>query len=250
MYEKVNFFRSYFSIATEKKIVLAEFVKRFSNPSESRVSVLDLGCHDGMLINKLLNEVCSSLKKGVSITAVDPSFSAIQEFSKRSFKEYGAKLSLHNLSAEDYFEKHKSTKQFDWVIASHCLYWSKDLQKTVKDIVESGKKGLIVLRGSYGIYQIQKQFKHLIGNPDEQLYEADNIEDCLIALSAKHNRQDFQTSIEMPSYNQKEFIWLLSFFLQTTEEKLDPESISKIAKYLVKLGNPLRHDVSFFWFES
>lgn len=247
MYDKMEFFNSYFGRASEKTIILEEFKKRFSNPSKSKVSVLDLGCHDGTLISKLFNVVQEELKQGVILTGVEPSSEAIKSFSKRSFGPIDVELNLHTLTAESYLESVNDKINYDWVLASQCLYWTQNLESTISKIIKKGSKSLIVLRGHYGIYQIQSEFKNLLGNKNEKLYTSDDIDLVLKALKTDFERQDFQTSIEIPDSSSVEFIWLMSFFLQTTEDRFSSDDISRIKSYLNKLGNPIRHDVSFFW---
>ena len=208
---------------------------------------MDLGSHDGALIQRLLEAAKSELKNGANIVATDPSAEAIKVFSERSFEGIEIERELHSLTTEDYFANEHNDRKFDWVFSSHSLYWTKDLNQTVANIVAAGKKALIVLRGLHGIYQLQNQFKELLGNADEKLYTSDNIQSALVAIDANFERQDFQTKIEVPSFDDKEFLWLVSFFLQTKEEKLSSNSIQDIKDYVAELGMPLRHDVSFFW---
>lgn len=247
MYDKVEFFKSYFARASEKRLILEEFKKRFSNPSEAVVSVLDLGCHDGTLIGKLFDVVQEELKQGVVLTGVEPSSDAIKSLSKKTFGPIDVELKLHTLTAESYFDSVADRTKYDWVLASQCLYWVQNLEDIVSKIITRGSKSLIVLRGHYGIFQIQSEFKKLLGNKNEKLYTADDIERALKTLNADFERQNFQTSIDIPNSSSLEFLWLVSFFLQTTEDRLSSGDLSRVKQYLNKLGNPIRHDVSFFW---
>lgn len=249
MYDKIKFFKSYFGRASEKKIFLENFDKRFSSPAGKEVSFLDLGCHDGHLMLQIIDRVKDRLPDDVYITGVDPSSSAIEEFSqKRLGRNIRADFCIQ--TAEEFFDKQDSLLKFNWIIASHCLYWSKRLENVIQKIISTSDQAVIVLRNQLGIYQIQSQFKKLLGSPDEQLYIADNIQNVLDNLNCNYRRENYETKIELPDESSKEFLWLISFFLQTTEDKLTKNDLDRIKPFLRSLGNPMRHDVSFFWIDS
>lgn len=94
---------------------------------------------------------------------------------------------------------------FDWVLAFQCLYWSEDLPGIVRCIGESATNALIVIRGERGIYEIQSQFKNLVGNPKEQYYSADYLERVLIDLELSFSREDHATFLALPPPENQDF---------------------------------------------
>lgn len=80
----------------------------------------------------------------------------------------------------------------------------------------------MALRGSQGIYEIQSQFQSFLGNPDEQLYIAQDIESALLAQHIPFQKETHMTSIQIPPAESNEFKWLISFFLQQDKPRLWP----------------------------
>lgn len=188
-----------------KLIFLEHFDKRFSNPAGKEVSFLDLGCHDGHLMLQIMDRIKDRLPKEIYIAGVDPSSSAIEEFSRKKISR-NIHLNLHTQTAEDFFKNRDSLLKFDWTIASHCLYWSKHLESVLYKIVSLSDQAVIVLRNQFGIFQIQSQFRKLLGSPDEQLYTADNIQAVLDKLHCNYRRENYETKIDLPDENSKEFL--------------------------------------------
>lgn len=245
MYDKTEFFKSYMSRATEKKILVKAMGRRL-NPLRHTSKILDLGCHDGTLMRTIVDHYKNRIPNQVKIVSVDPSEMAIQELLAHDFtKEYSVEAIVD--TAENYFLNQK--EYFDWIIASQCLYWSPKLELIISQIHKNSESSLIVLRGKKGIFEIQSQFKEALGNKQEQLYTADDIEHALIAQNIPFNKECHQSFIELPNQDEPVFNWLIAFFLQNDESKIAPELMTDVKRFITQksINNTLQHDVVFFW---
>ncbi|KTC93401.1 class I SAM-dependent methyltransferase [Legionella cincinnatiensis] len=246
MYDSSEFFKTYFANASEKSLLIDLMRTRFS-PYSHQLNILDLGCHDGALIKKIIDAYASRMPSKVTITGVEPSLDALLEYSKNKFI-----IPVHTNTfvgtAESYFLKHPSDEYFDWVIASQCLYWSLDLPYMVSKIAECGESGLIVLRGRRGIYEIQSHFKAYIGNQNEQFYTADDIESALLNLHIPFEKEIKTTFIQLPPQGSMEMKGLINFFLQQDEKDRDNDIWQEVESWIfAKTAEKIAHDVSFFW---
>lgn len=244
MYDKVEFFKSYFSRATEKKILIQSLDVRLTQLN-ANARILDLGCNDGMLIKTIVQQYQNRITDKLTVVGVDPSEAAIEKFLVHNVtSNYSVNAFIG--TAEDYFEKHHYL--FDWIFASQCLYWSPDLQYIINEIHSNSDSALIVLRDKKGIFEIQSYFKDVLGNKAEQMYSADDIEMALKAQNIPFNKEYHQTYIELPHQDEQEYDWLIAFFLQLDEE-LSPALGSKVKEFIAKnaKANRLQHDVVFFW---
>ncbi|MBL7480194.1 class I SAM-dependent methyltransferase [Legionella bononiensis] len=245
MYDKIEFFKSYFSRATEKKILVESIGTRL-NLLEDKAKILDLGCHDGSLIRTIITRYQHCISNKLNIVGVDPSQRALAEFSAHECsKKYSIKT--YKGTAEEYFSRHN--EYFDWILASQSLYWSPDLELIIRQIYQNSDSALIVLRGKKGIFEIQTQFKEYLGNKQEQLYSADDVERALVAEQIPYTKECHQTFIELPQQNTLEFNWLIAFFLQLEDADTPSDLISRVKDYIEQqsTANSLQHDVVFFW---
>lgn len=243
MYDKLNFFKLYFENASEKTILLELLDKRFIELPDPLV-ILDLGCHDGALMQRILDRYQDRLPKKVNLIGVDPVETAVEAFMSREFGPNVVKQGFIG-SAETYLETFQ--QHHHWIFASQCLYWSENLPDTLMKMRMKSDFSLVVLRGKRGIYEIQSKFKKLLGNKNERLYSADDIEEALLSLSIPFEREDKKTIIFFPDANSLNFKWLILFFLQTSQ--MSRANYNKIKDYLLQShGESMEHDVSYFWF--
>src|SRR5688572_15872779 len=116
MYDSGEFFKTYFDKASEKSILIDLMSTRFF-PSSHELNILDLGCHDGKLIKKIIDSFASRMPSRVTITGVEPSVDALLEYSKNQFT-IPVHTNTFGGTAENYFLKHHCNEYFNWVIAS------------------------------------------------------------------------------------------------------------------------------------
>lgn len=246
MYDSSQFFKTYFANASEKALLIDLMRDRF-NPPPNALSILDLGCHDGALIKKILHTSAHKLPPKVSLTGVDPSPNAILEYGQNQFSMPIQKNTVVG-TAEYYFLIQPRHLYFDWVLASQCLYWSENLPLIVKNIAECADAGLIILRGNKGVYEIQSQFKAYIGNPKEQFYTASDVESALLTQNIPFEKQVKTTILHLPSQGSIEMKWLIAFFLQWSDQDMDQSKIQEVESWiLAKSSVQLPHEVCYFW---
>lgn len=245
MYDRLEFFSSYFARASEKQLLVDALGTRFGNFGHS-LSLLDLGSHDGGLLHRICERYQDRFPANTSITAVDPSPAAVSELLKRKF---GATIQLngHVASAESWFARQQI--HYDWIIASQCLYWSDNLPDIVSKIYHYSNSALIVLRGKKGIYQIQSRFRQYLGNKQEQLYTAEDIELALRSQQIPYERVNHCTDIELPDSSDPAFNWLIGFILQIDDLDEDAGFLKEVRDYILMLSRngKLEHEVAHFW---
>jgi ubiquinone/menaquinone biosynthesis C-methylase UbiE len=244
IYDQQSIFKSYLERTNEKDIFVAKFAERFSLPRSSPANLLDLGCHDGTLTMRLLDAVSESLPEHSVVTCAEPSERALRVFENRPLPAKYRFL-FFNETAESYFRR--STNMFDWIIASHCLYWSRSLEGVLTELCKKAEQSVVVLRGRRGIHQIQSKFKEWVGSPDEQLYTADRVESALDHLGVSFVREDIASTTIIPERDDPTLTLLFAFFLQRAAESFDSEMIDEVYQFTKQMGDNLTHDVSFFW---
>lgn len=248
VYNSPTIFSTYLRKSTEKAQFIKSFKNRISSGPDSKINtLLDIGCHDGELTLWHLNEISNHCSKTASIEVLDPSLDALDRFKKRNLPTQ-FQFNFHGKRIEN-FEFDQSNKKFDFIVASHCLYWSEDLTSVLLQICNSAKRAVVILRENVGIYEVQKQFSHLLGNKDEQLYTAENIEAILKAHNVAFEREKIQTTIEIPTYKSQAYEDLISFFLQTKINSISDNERIDVDNFLQARNGVLKHNVSFFWLD-
>jgi Methyltransferase domain len=243
IYSENDIFQTYFERAPEKTWVVESFSNRL-HFSSNKAMILDAGCHDGKLMQRIVRQYYDILPEHTTIIGVDPCEAAIAKFNKIDF---GSKVTARGyaMSIEQFLNKNDT--RFDWIIASQSLYWTQDLKKIIRQIADASANALIVLRGKTGIFQIQKTFPELIGNKQEQLYNAEHINDALLQLQINFKREDKATYIPLPDIDSAAYTHLLNFFMQTGSGQLLSEDIRRINEFIsATFQDKIRHDVTQF----
>lgn len=232
-----NLFANYLNKSDEKKALVKRLKERMQGDN---LKILDLGCHDGALTAWYLDEIEA---KDIDLIAVDPSKPALEKFAERTWSK-NVKTKLVNATAEEFLGQ--NTQHFDWIIASHCLYWSENLAIIIEQIAKKSDQAIVVLRGKRGIYQIQKKFKYLLGNSLEKLYTSDDIESVL-GFKVEFEHENILSNIEIDFDNSDQLQSLLCFFLQRDVGSLSRDEMAQVKDFVGGLGQPIKHEVSFFW---
>jgi hypothetical protein len=244
IYTSSAIFQTYFDKAPEKAWVVGLLRSRLQFDGDTAV-IFDAGCHDGKLTQRIVNQYYDVLPQSTQIIGVDPCANAIARFNQIHF---GDKISACGYAAtiEEFLQNNND--KFDLTIASQSLYWCMDLPGIVRQIVNASRQTLIVLRDKTGIYQIQKTFPELVGNKQEQFYNADDVRDALVSLNLPFAREDKSTYIPLPERHSSAYQHMLNFFLQTAADQLASHDAARVNEFIAaRFGNELRHDVSSFW---
>jgi hypothetical protein len=243
MYDSAVSFATYLKKSTEKSQFVKSFEKRFHTIENLKInSIFDVGCHDGDLTLWYLDKIKNKLTDSCVVTCLDPSNEALIRFSQKQLIN-NIDFNFVTSKVENFIFKSK----YDLIVASHSLYWTDDLNSILKQISDNSKFAVVVLREEVGIYEIQSRFKELIGNKDEKLYTANNIESVLKDLNINFIQERIRAEIELPDKDSKAYQDLVAFFLQTTSTAISKDKKHEIDEYLNTKDGTLKHNVSFFW---
>jgi len=211
------------------------------------VKINDIGCHNGSLFLKMMNRLGSDLRnKIIELDAIDPSKPAINEFREKDNGEYN--ITYFNMAYENF----EPILCYDLTIASHCLYWSPSLECLVKKMIDNSKITYITLRGKRGIFEIQSQFKHCVGNKLEQFYNADDISLVLDNMNNDKlhvSKHLFTSDLRISSCKLSgdvEGEKLISFFLQTQYSVLSNKDKNNVLEWFRVKPDTIPHDIAIF----
>jgi hypothetical protein len=245
IYSDTHSFQTYHSNASEKQILVDTLSQKISM-LDSCESLLDIGSHDGQLLKRVLskNSIQSRIKKVIAVEPAD-----VKTVFLNNIHPIVSNTTFFNQTIDSYFQK--QIAPVDIILASQCLYWSKNLTNIIAKIANNSKASLIVLRGKKGIYTIQSNLRELIGNDDEMFYTSDVIKDSLNTNNITYANTQYETTIHMPHINTLAWYSMMSFFLQRDLNELSRVEINNASEFINEQMNEdktaLEHHVDFFW---
>lgn len=239
-----SWFNTYIEKAGEKLELINAFAQKVKKLYEVK-SILDLGSHDGTLLNKMLSHPSTNLALE-RVVGVDPA--DVSERFYQQIRSFSQVTQFYQTNAEQFLNQNMPA--YDIILASQCLYWSEDLSNLISLIDRNSRAACVVLRGNRGIYEIQSHFKDIVGNKDEKYYTSKNIVTSLEKNNIPYQRQTFLSEIVMPEKRSEHWYFMLSFFLQTDIFKLSQSVQSRVEDFIDNLmteNRVINHQVEFFW---
>ncbi|NQV88942.1 MAG: class I SAM-dependent methyltransferase [Parcubacteria group bacterium] len=236
--ESVTPYDTWLSCATEKVLFehwLTEHLPRFnfSRIKDRPVTVLDLGCGWGATSLRLLR-VLTGMGLTVDFVGVDPYQAQLNRFDQQIPKNFRGDIEL---ICSD-ISKFDPNQTFDFVLASHVLYYTNDLLDSLRKLCLLGRELVIVHHGNNGINTIHRKFRdyvhsgpHVISTDEDILSALDSID--LPGRLVQHYQ--FPSTVNVSCYqgtNTADSKNLTAFFLERAHSELSEESYSEVARFV------------------
>lgn len=245
IYEDRTFFGDYLESTSEKSQFVELFLKQLNNGKIE--SLLDLGCYDGTLTQKLALRLSQTGQKIKRLTAIDPAAGPLNEFRNRLGAQLqSAQWQLINMGMESFLAQNKEV--FDWVLASHSLYWMGDSQTLIPHIIKSAQSGAIVIRDRGLLHHIEEKYRPRITQKTKRFISSHEISAEFKRLGVDFKTESFVASMAVPPPETLEFKQLAGFLLDLTIEELDENQLPELYADLKVEKGRATYGIDVLWF--
>ena len=141
--ENPSIFQKYIALTNQKQILIDKVCKKIiENNISKKLSLLDIGCADGMVTDKIIDKLIQLYQ--IEVTVIETSKELISQFKART--DYDIKFINDNVESMD------SLPKSDFILLAHVVSYIDNLEKFIDKVINSlNSKGiaLIVVSNDY-----------------------------------------------------------------------------------------------------
>ena len=180
------------------------------------------------------------------ITAIEPAAAPLKEMQNSlANMPAGTKWDLINSNMDNFLNSNKNT--FDWVIASHSLYWMNNVSENINSISKLGKNGAIVMRDPGVLHQIEIKYRPLMTKKVKTFYSSADVVEELNILNVAHTVQSFSATMNVTAPDTSQFKQLAGFLLDLTLDEIDPQYLESLHKELNVKNGKSSYGIDIIW---
>lgn len=215
-----------------------------------QISVLDIGCSWGSTSFRVIR-VLKAAGLEVEYTGVDPYQSQLDKF-QHLVEESG--LTGVRLIQGD-VESYVPDRRHDLVIASHMLYYTSSMRRSLANLLAAGRELVVVHHGKRGINTVHEAFGSHVKAGVHVISLDDDVAACLAGLDLSGRvlrRHGFSSTVNISGCvdpDSRQGRNLISFFLEREFDSIDPEVVAGVRRFLHETYEPdliMTHDVGIF----
>lgn len=218
------------------------------------VSVLDLGCSWGSTSFRIIR-VLQSFGLEVEYTGVDPYQAQLDKFRRLADESGLRNVRLIRGGAES----HVPDRVYDLVIGSHMLYYTPDMQASLRNVLWAGREAIVVHHGKRGINTVHEAFGRHVKPGPHVISTDDDVARCFDRLDLHDRRIEhhrFASTVDISACvdpDSRRGRNLISFFLERGFDSIDPDVVTAVRHFLRDTYAPeyvMTHDVGIFTITS
>ena len=141
--ENPSIFQKYIALTNQKQILIDKVCKKIiENNISKKLSLLDIGCADGMVTDKIIDKLRQLCQ--LEVTCIETSKELINQFKART--DYDINFINENVESLDKLPKS------DFILIAHVVSYINNLEKFIDKVINSlNSKGiaLIVVSNDY-----------------------------------------------------------------------------------------------------
>ena len=228
--ENPSIFQRYIALTNQKQILIDKFCKKIiENNISKKLSLLDIGCADGMVTDKIIDKLIQLYQ--IEVTVIETSKELISQFKART--DYDIKFINDNVESMD------SLPKSDFILLAHVVSYIDNLEKFIDKVINSlNSKGIALIVVSND-YSDDKKVKNILKGQKIEDTISNSVKSILSKKKVKYDVEVVESEIDVSGIEDmnENGKTIIEFFKHKGFEEISSDEINNIKNKILNIEN-------------
>jgi len=228
--ENPSIFQRYIALTNQKQILIDKFCKKIiENNISKKLSLLDIGCADGMVTDKIIDKLIQLYQ--IEVTVIETSKELISQFKART--DYDIKFINDNVESMD------SLPKSDFILLAHVVSYIDNLEKFIDKVINSlNSKGIALIVVSND-YSDDKKVKNILKGQKIEDTISNSVKSILSKKKVKYDVEVVESEIDVSGIEDmnENGKTIIEFFKHKGFEEISSDEINNIRNTILNIAN-------------
>lgn len=228
--ENPSIFQRYIALTNQKQILIDKFCKKIiENNISKKLSLLDIGCADGRVTDKIIDKLIQLYQ--IEVTVIETSKELISQFKART--DYDIKFINDNVESMD------SLPKSDFILLAHVVSYIDNLEKFIDKVINSlNSKGIALIVVSND-YSDDKKVKNILKGQKIEDTISNSVKSILSKKKVKYDVEVVESEIDVSGIEDmnENGKTIIEFFKHKGFEEISSDEINNIRNTILNIAN-------------
>ena len=225
-----SIFQRFIALTNQKEILINRVCNKIKGNNNSKnISLLDIGCADGMVTTRIIDKLKQNYN--LEVTGIEASKELIDQF--RNKKDYDINLINENVETLEKIPK------ADFILMSHVVTYINDLEKLLDKVNDAlNKNGIALIVVSNDDSDDKKVKNYLNGQHDENSMST-IVQDVLSKKNINYNIETVESEIDVSGVEElnDNGKTIIEFLKHKKIEDISADEIDAMKNIILELSN-------------
>ena len=225
-----SIFQRFIALTNQKEILINRVCNKINGNNNSKnISLLDIGCADGMVTTRIIDKLKQNYN--LEVTGIEASKELIDQF--RNKEDYDINLINENVETLEKIPK------ADFILMAHVVTYINDLGKLLDKVMEAlNRNGIALIVVSNDDSDDKKVKNYLNGQHDENSMST-IVQDVLSKKNINYNIETVESEIDVSGVEElnDNGKTIIEFLKHKKIEDISADEIDAMKNIILKLSN-------------
>ena len=225
-----SIFQRFIALTNQKEILINRVCNKIKGNNNSKnISLLDIGCADGMVTTRIIDKLKQNYN--LEVTGIEASKELIDQF--RNKKDYDINLINENVETLEKIPK------ADFILMAHVVTYINDLGKLLDKVIDALNKNGIALIVVSNDDSDDKKVKNYLNGQHEEYSMSTIVQDVLSKKNINYNIETVESEIDVSGVEElnDNGKTIIEFLKHKKIEDISADEIDAMKNIILELSN-------------